>query len=118
MEYFLVFVLEIIGIGFSVLQKAVTLGDKFPEKTIREVFIALWKSSWGTIMTSGLVLVLNLVAQYIYFGYLGLTLPDQWYWDIAPFATALVFGYLGQRIIYKFFGKAEEFLNKQTDRIQ
>lgn len=113
MEYFLIIILQSLGIGFHVMQKVISLGDKFPAETPRSVFKLFWKEDWDTLVVSGLILVLNIVGHYITFDKLGMVLLSEWYWQIAPYVLSLVGGYLGQRWIYKFFGSAEKALDKQ-----
>ena len=114
MIYILIVILQLLGISFHVMQKVVTLGDKFPEKTVRQIFLTFWQEDWDTLMISGLILLLDVVAHFVIFDFLHIPLPPEWYWQIGPFVIALVMGYAGQRLIYKWFGSAEQFLDKQV----
>lgn len=119
MEYFLIIILESLGVAFHVMQKVVSIGDKFPDETPRNIFQIFWKQDWDTLFVSVLVLVFNIVAHYIVFDKLGFILKPEWYWQIAPYALSLIGGYAGQRLIYKWFGSAEKFLDKQvSDKLQ
>lgn len=118
MEYVLIFFLQALGVGFHVMQKVISLGDKFPTETPRGIFKYFWKEDWDTLAVSGLILMLNLIGHYIAFVKLQLVLKEDWYWQLAPYLLSLIGGYAGQRLIYKWFGSAEKFLDKQvTDKL-
>jgi hypothetical protein len=120
MDYVLIIILQVLGILFHVMQSVVSLGDKFPAETPRSIFGIFWKEDWDTIAVSFLVLLLNVVVHYILYDYLKLQFGNgEWYYKAGPFIIALVLGYAGQRLIYKWFGTAETFLDKQvTDKFK
>lgn len=119
MEYVLIIFFQCLGIAFHVMQKVVSLGDKFPKETVRTTFATFLQEDWDTLVISGLILMLDLGTNYLLFGYLKFEHLPQWYWQLAPFAVSLILGYAGQRLIYKWFGTAEKYLDKQvTDRLQ
>lgn len=114
MIYFLITFFQLLGISFHVMQKVVSLGDKFPTETVKEIFAAFWKEDWDTLTISVLVLLLYLGAVYTVLDYLGIKLPTDWYWQVGPFGISLLLGYAGQRLIYKWFGSAEQFIDKKV----
>src|SRR5687768_10624743 len=92
MEYLLILILQLLGIGFHVMQKIVSLGDKFPTENRTGIFGIFMKEDWDTLVVSGLVLCLNLVVHFILSEYK----PPftQWeYYILSSFAAALLFGY-------------------------
>jgi hypothetical protein len=113
MEYILIVILQLLGIGFHVMQKISILGDKFPDKSIREIRILFLKEDLDTLVVSALVLMLNLVSHYIVTIYT--TIPKMDNYHLYSFGAALVLGYAGQRVIYKYLGTAERFLDKKID---
>jgi hypothetical protein len=113
MEYTLILILQFLGIGFHVMQKISILGDKFPEKTIGDIQAIFWKQDYDTLIVSALVLLLNLVAHYIVGEYTDI--PSIKYYHLYSFGIALVLGYAGQRIIYKYLGTAEKFLDRKIE---
>lgn len=113
MEYLIVVILQLLGIGFHVMQKIISLGDKNPKLTSSDVFSAFLFEDWDTLMVSALVLALNIVAHYIIENYTSLC--DTKNFHIYAFGIAFVLGYAGQRIVYKYLGSAESFLNKKAD---
>lgn len=114
MEYLLVFILQLLGIGFHVGQKIVSLGNTYPQKTWKEILTVFFSEDWDTLFISALVLILNECAHFIIDGYAHyLTEYPNFY--LYSFGTALLLGYAGQRLVYKFFGSAEKFLGNQID---
>lgn len=118
MEYFLIFSLQLIGIGFHVAQKVKALDAKYPEKSIREVFNTFLDQDWVTLGISGLIIVLDLLVHFILDKYTPDLRKGLNYYVLYAFAIALVLGYGGQRLIYKYLGKAEEILDKQADKLK
>lgn len=114
MEYALIFILQFLGIGLHVMQKITQLDLKYPEKSFREIWLLFIQEDVNTIIVSLLVLGLNLVAHYIITTYTNIEAEFQ-YFHLYNFGAALVLGYAGQRIIYRYLGTAERFLDKKVD---
>jgi hypothetical protein len=123
LEFFLIFVLEILGILFHVSQKVIQLDKANPEKKIPEIYSLFFDNEWASLIVSLLVLVTNIVAHIItvvYFPgysdvsvtvpYIDLTVPAV----VGFYLLALVCGYAGQRIAYNYLGKAETYLNTKV----
>jgi hypothetical protein len=113
MEYLLIFILQILGIGFHVMQKIISIGDKHPEKNRSQIFSAFLYEDWDTLAVSLLVIATHLIAHYIVANYTDLSMTSDKY-ILWSFSLALLLGYAGQRLAYKFLGSAEEFLNKKV----
>ena len=118
MEYFLIFILQAIGIGLSVLQKVKSIDDKYPDFTKSQIWGVFWDEDWTTLLGSGLVLTLNLVTHFIVQTYAPhfeeITIMGVPY-IIAALGIALVLGWGGQRLIYKWLGSAEKVLDKKVN---
>ena len=114
MEYAIIIILQVIGVGFSVMERISKIGDKQPTFTRHEIVNAFWVEDWDTLIVSGLVLALNLVAHYIVEHYTVIFLEND-YAQLYGFGIALIMGYAGQRLIYKYMGSAEKFLDKKVD---
>lgn len=110
MEYLLIILLQLIGIGFHVMQKVISIGDNHPEKTRRQIFDVFFKEDWDTLFVSALVLITHLVAHYIIDTYTPDFRNSVNYYVLYAFGSALVLGYAGQRLIYKWLGSAEKKL--------
>lgn len=123
MEYILIIVLQLLGIGFHVMQKVIEIGNHNPLKTSNEIFKIFFAEDWDTLIVSALVLMVDVVFHFAndYYGFIntsfafpslgGLTIS---YLAIS-FVLAFILGYAGQRIAYKFLGTAEKFINKKTE---
>lgn len=114
MEYLLIVILELLGIGFHAGQKVLELDKKSPDDSLSDVFSLFWESDRITILISGLVLALNVVGHYIMEEYAPAHITQWEYYDLSSFALALLLGYFGQRKIYQLFGKAETFIDNQV----
>ena len=112
MEYLLIFTLQLLGIGFHVMQKIISLGDKHVEKNRSQIFSAFLYEDWDTLVVSTLIIILHLVSHYIVENYTKIDEINNYH--LYSFGLALLLGYAGQRIIYKYLGSAEEFLNKKV----
>jgi hypothetical protein len=123
MEYFLALVLQLLGISFHVMQKIITLGDR--DKTIsRSEIISIFLSEdWDTLLVSFLVLVTCMVFHFsanYYFPesmnkiveipILNIDVPIV----ILILILSFVIGYAGQRIVYKWLGSAEKFIDNKA----
>ncbi len=117
MEYFLILFFQLLGIGFHVGQKVISIGDKFPNETPSSVIKTFWKEDWDTLAISGLVLLLDIGMHYTMW-YIGIDPFAEGWWKAAPFGIALFLGYAGQRVVYKFFGTTEKMLDKQINNFE
>jgi len=107
--------MQLLGIGFHVGQKIISIGNAFPDKTVSDVVKVFWKEDWDTLAISGLVLLLDEMIHFIINGYAGyITGFPNFY--LYSFGAGLLMGYAGQRLVYKFFGSAEKFLGDQIDK--
>lgn len=118
MEYALVFLFQFLGIGFNVMQKIVALGDTYPQLSMREAIVAFFKKDWDTLAISSLVLAFNLAVHFVA-NYYKAPFTAWVYYPFVSFGIALVLGYGGQRMIYKYLGTAESYLDKKvTDNLK
>lgn len=123
MEYFLALVLQVLGISFHVMQKIISLGDKHKDKTRSEIFSIFLAEDWDTLAVSALVLVTCMVFHFsanYYFPesmnkiveipILNIDVPIV----ILILIASFVIGYAGQRLVYKWLGSAEKYLDKKA----
>jgi hypothetical protein len=114
----LIVILQGIGIGLHVMEKIVKLGDAHPDKTRQEIQAIFFKEDWDTLRISFLIVILDLVVHIIILVYAPAIAADKYLnvpFELWSFLVALVLGYAGQRLIYRFLGTAETFLNKKVD---
>lgn len=116
MEYVLITVCQIIGVGFQVLFKVIELDKISKDDTMWDVTKEFWKSDKFTIVLSGLIIFANLVIHFIVAEYTTLetSVPN---YALYNFGIALILGYGGQRIVYHYLGKAERVLTKKADKL-
>lgn len=114
MDYLLIIILQLLGIGFHVMQKVRELDKLDPHDSLGHVFSLFWNEDKATLIISGLILVTHVVIHFILDYYnSGITKIDNYH--NYTFATAIILGYAGQRLIYKAFGKAEAIINSKID---
>ena len=114
MEYLIIIALQLIGCGLHVCQKVFELDKKFEDDTLSDVFRTFLRTDRVTLIISFLVLMLNLLAHFIIEVYAP-QLRQIENWVLYGFALAFILGYAGQRLIYKYLGRAEEVLNKKVE---
>jgi len=128
MEYFVIFILQVSGIGFHVGQTLLALDDKFPDDSFGDVWREFIKRDKITLFISAWILFLCLTVHFIVNYYFpsvrntslafpwlgGLTIP---YLAIA-FMISFILGYAGQALFYKWLGKAKKYLEEKADKIQ
>lgn len=118
MEYVLIAVLQLLGIGFHVMQKVSSLGNTFPQKSRKDILGIFLQEDWDTLCISGLILATCETGHYIIHHYAH-TVAAMQYFELTWFGLALVLGYSGQNLIYKWLGSAESYLDKKvTDKLQ
>lgn len=124
LEFFLIVTLQLIGIGFGILQKVLELDKKSPNDTLGEVFAMYWAADKITVFISGLIVLLDLVIHLIITVYapsvrdvivsiplnqLVTFLPDiKIPYLVISFVVAFLLGFFGQKLFYKILGKLEK----------
>ena len=115
MEHFLIFVIQILGIGFNVWQKVLVLDKLYPDDTLEDVFKLFWKTDRITVFISLWIMVAYGLFYFITLNYAPDSVINFDYLDLSFFGGALVIGYGGQAIVYKALGKAVDIANKKID---
>lgn len=116
MDYAIVTFLFFIGFGYFVMRTITKLKRAYPKLGFSDVWKTFFREEWDTILTSLLGLALMLMIIFIP-RYNGYTLPD-WYENFGMYGLALVDGYAGTKLIYKYMGTAEGILDKKADTIK
>lgn len=114
MIYLLTTICLILGVLFHVMVKVTGYKKTFPELTIKTIWKVFFKEEWDSLIVSALVLFVVELTIFI-INYVGVLIPDWLNWGIFP--IALVMGYQGQRIAYKFLNTATEVLEKRAESI-
>ena len=124
LEFFLIIVLQAIGVSFNIGKKVLELDKKCPDDSVGDVFRMFWKDDRFTVMLSGVIVLFDLVVHLIIAVYAPSVraaevsipmsnvmsfLPDlKVPYLIISFGIALLLGYGGQALMYKLFGKLEK----------
>lgn len=124
LEFFLILILQSIGISFGVLQKVLELDKKSPDDSLSDVFSMFWKTDRVTVLISSLVLSLQLVAHLIFLVFapsvreISVVIPvSNWItffpdipinYLVVSFFGAFLLGFFGQKFVYKVLGKFEK----------
>lgn len=121
MEYFIIFICELLGIGFQILDVVRTYDKQFPAYTKKQIFGVFWEEDWTTLLGSALVLVFNFVAHYV----VDTNFPDVHNWSlwgipyiVLAYIMAMVLGFAGQFIVNKWLGTAKQVLIKKSEEIE
>lgn len=124
MEYLFILIAQIIGIGFHVGQKIIQLDKAHPEKSIKEVRGLFFENEWSSLFVSIVIIVTHLFVHGMIDYYIperlstSLEIPFTNFsvpFSLAGILLAIVLGYAGQRIAYKYLGKAEKYLSKKAE---
>lgn len=113
MVYILTTVLMLVGILFHVMQKIRQLRIKFPELAPNRVLKTFFGEEWDSLIVSFLVWLVYVLWIYISIRN-NYKLPT-WYDMYGIYGLALVLGYCGQRVAYRYLGTAEKVLQKRVD---
>lgn len=114
MIYVLTTICLLLGVLFHAMVKVTGYKKKFPELTFRTIWKVFLKEEWDSLLVSALVLFVVQLTIYI-INWQQILIPDWLNWGIYP--IALVLGYQGQRIAYKFLNTATEVLEKRAESI-
>jgi len=112
MIYFLTILSLFIGVMFHVMVKIMGYKKQFPTLGFVTIWKTFFKEEWDSLIVSGLVMSVTELAVFI-INYQQIDIPDWLQWGIFP--IALVMGYQGQRIAYKFLNTASDALEKKAE---
>lgn len=120
MDYALIFILELIGIGLYVGQIVIELDKKSPDDSKLDVLKLFWKLDGFTLFISVIILVANEVFHLIMetYGQKAIAYVDSLpflNYHLVSFLIAFGLGYFGQRKVYQWLGKAEVFIDKKIE---
>lgn len=116
MDYFLILVLWIIGVGFDVMRKITKLRKKFPQFGFGTVWKTFFGQEWDSLMVSVLVLLFQETALII-IAYNEIKLPP-WFDAWGMYVLSLALNYSGQRTAYHFLNTSESVLKSKADELK
>lgn len=108
------FIIQLLGIGFHIMQKIRKLRTLYPTFGLKDMFKVFFGQEWDSLIVSGLVVAVYQLVFIVL--YLTDAKTPQW-WPLASYGLAFVLGYAGQRLAYKYLGTAEQFLSDNADRL-
>lgn len=116
MIYILTTILSFLGICFHVMQKIRALRTSYPQFGVKKIFGTFFTEEWDTLGVSFLCWIVLELAIYITL--LNKVKIPAWVMNWGVFLLALVWGYCGQRIAYKYLGTAEDVLEKKAEDLE
>jgi len=114
MIYLLTTIVFILGVLLHVMIKVTGYKKAFPTLSFGAIWGVFFKEEWDSLMVSGVILFVVEVSITI-INYVGVVIPDWMNWGI--YVIALLMGYQGQRIAYKFLNTAVEALEKKAEDV-
>jgi hypothetical protein len=115
MIYLLTTVVFILGVLLHVMIKVTGYKKAFPTLSFGAIWATFLKEEWDSLIVSLIVLIIVEVTIYI-INYVGIVVPEWMNWGI--YVIALVMGYQGQRLAYKFLNTAVDALEKKAEAIK
>lgn len=114
MEYLIIILLQVVGFGLHATKKIAELDKANPDIPIGEIKRIFWGNEWYTFISSGLILLLNLVVHLSIHMYMPAWREWTWFYVMA-FGSALVLGWGGQDLAYRLLGKTQGYIEKKFD---
>ena len=112
MIYFLTIIAFLLGVLFHVMVKVMGYKRQFSNLTFKTIWGTFFKEEWDSLMVSAIVLGVVQLSIFI-INYYSIAIPDWLQWGIHP--IALLMGYQGQRIAYKFLNTASDALERKAE---
>lgn len=121
-----IFGLQLFGISFNIGAEIFKLDKKYPAFNKKEIFAMFMENEWVSIGLSALILLFNLFIHAIIdvyfpgvremkidFAIFGMQILIP-YIGIS-FIIAFTFGFGGQLLAYKYFGKLRDYISSKAD---
>lgn len=116
MTYLFILALWWFGLCIHMLQKIAQLRKRFPEFKPRMVIYTFFGEEWDSLLVSCVVICVYLLFMFI------LKMNGQVFWSwfamYGQFGLALVLGYAGQALAYKYLNTATERLMEKADELK
>lgn len=104
-----------LGVFLHVMIKVTGYKKTYPTLPFGAIWGVFFKEEWDSLMVSGVVLLVVEVSIFIT-NYVGVQIPEWMNWGI--YVIAIVMGYQGQRLAYKFLNTAVDALEKKVEDIK
>lgn len=113
--YVLCGIAYVFGQLLSAMEKIAGLRNKFPQLSAGVIIGTYFREEWNTIIVS--MVIMGLCQFALYIAIMNHRPGPEWFWQWGVYAIALVLGYAGQRIVYKYMKTTEKKLNSFNDKI-
>lgn len=116
MDYILCLLAMGIGIFFHVMQKVMSLRIKFKELGFAMIWKTFFEQEWDSLLVS--VAVVCTYMLFLFICNLNKVVFTPWFDAWGMYVIALVLGYAGQRLAYKYLKTAEDVLEKKAELLK
>jgi len=89
------------------------LRKKFPQFGLKSIFATFFQQEWDSLIRS--FLVWSTMMMWLFISRTTHLLLPAWYHKWGIYVLALLAGYAGQRLAYKYLSTAEEVLEKKVE---
>lgn len=115
-DYILTTGLILIGIAYHTMSVVSKQRKKFPDLSFKSIWATFFQAEWDSLMASALGLILFETLLYT-LRLNEVILPD-WVENWGMYGIAVVWGYAGQRLAYKFLATGESILEKKAEQLK
>lgn len=115
MEYKLTIFLMLLGVAYHVMSCISKLRKKFPELGVKTVWNTFINQEWDSLIVSALGIIV--FETLLYSTHHSEFKMPNWLHDYGIYVLALVWGYAGQRLSYKFLQTGEAVLEKKAEQL-
>ena len=116
MDYLFCFIIWFFGVAFHIMLKIQGLRAQFPNLAFKMIWTTFFNQEWDSLIVSGLIISVYELALFIC-SYNGVVYPS-WFDMWGMYVLAIVLGYGGQSIAYKYLNTAVDELEKRADQIR
>lgn len=116
MDYLFIFLLMLLGTAFHVMLKISGLRKNFPDFKFSVIWSTFFQQEWDSLMVSVLIIIANELILFIAI-YNGIALPV-WFDTWGMYVLALIEGYGGQALAYKWLNTAQKVLEDKADSVK
>lgn len=116
LSYLFIFAFQLLGMLFNVMQHIGQLRKAYPSHKPGELVAVFWQEDWNTMAVSVAVVATQLLVHVVLFVYYPEITKGNYFYAIS-FALAIVLGYAGQNLVYKFLGTAANKLEEKGQAI-
>jgi len=116
MDYLITFFLMLLGAALHVMSKISALRKRFPELEPKTIWGTFYKEEWNTLIVNLICILLAEVFLYTTISNGQKFAP--WFDNYGMYGLAVLWGYAGQRLAYKFLSTGEAVLEKKAEQIK